>query len=801
MTTNILDYLERSAKRFPDKVAFGDLKREITYCELVREAKAIGTAFAAFGFRNQPVAVVTDHSVECLVTFLGIVYSGNFYVPVDGKLPAARIKAILGVAQPQVIVVPRKEQEKFLGFAEDCTLLVREEIEKEVVNEEVLAQIRRTHLDTDPLYLIFTSGSTGIPKGVLICHRSVIDLAEQFAETFGFDENEVFANQAPFDFDVSVKDIYSTLRNGASLYIVPQSMFSMPKSLFPYLNEHKISTVIWAVSALSVLAAMKVLDKGMPQYLKKIMFSGEVMPVKILNYWRTHLPEAMFVNLYGPTEITCNCTYYILDREFSEQEVLPIGQAFKNTEILLLKEDESDTVFGETGEICVRGTSLAHGYYRNPEATAKAFRQNPRNSSYPEMIYHTGDYGRFNEQGQLMFAARKDWQIKHMGHRIELAEIESAVNAFEWIARCCCQYDEEKGKIVLIYEAEEACDKRILQELQNYLPKYMCPNRLVWMKKMPLNQRGKTDRVFLKNKFSPSQPVQIYQEAVVLGSGSVALACAQQLKEKNVTCVIYDTGDFPAKTLERQAQSKEIPYYNVSRKELAQILVEVMTPTLVVSAINPWIVPEKVVDNPYLYIINCHQALLPAHPGRNAEMWAIFEGDSKTGITWHQITAEVDAGDICIQKEMELNESSTSFKVFREQSRLAIEGFAEILDSLLYGTCQMRQQKCERGQLRYSYEAPQEGILDLKWPFEKLSAFLRAYDYGGLQVVKEPCFMWDGQKYTFKGYHILREQTEMTAASGEYYIDFKPQAESLKIQSSQGSIELRKIMKKENQEE
>lgn len=577
MITNILDYLERSAERFPDKVAFGDTKREITYRQLVREAKAIGTLFASYGFRKKPVAVVTDHTIECLITFLGIVYSGNFYVPVDGKLPAARIRAILGVSRPQVIVAPQKEADKFAEFAEGTPVLIREEIKKETIEEERLSQIRRTHLDTDPLYLIFTSGSTGIPKGVLVCHRSVIDLAEQFAETFDFDEHEVFANQAPFDFDVSVKDIYSTLRNGASLYIVPQSMFSMPKALLPYLNEHKVSTVIWAVSALSVLSAMRVLEKGTPQYLKKIMFSGEVMPVKVLNYWRGHLPEAMFVNLYGPTEITCNCTYYILDREFSEQDALPIGEAFRNTEILLLNEDGTDTAPGETGEICVRGTCLAHGYYRNPEATAKAFCQNPRNSDYPELIYHTGDYGRLNEQGQLMFAARRDWQIKHMGHRIELAEIESAVNAFDWVTKCCCQYDEAKGKIVLIYEAEEACDKRILQELQNYLPKYMCPNRLIWMKKMPLNQRGKTDRVFLKQKCIDGDRLENYKEAVLFG-----------------TC----------RETELLLQEENIHYIQIEKAdELYAHLAECIAPTRVYLYDTAGEGLQDVEDNPYLRFI------------------------------------------------------------------------------------------------------------------------------------------------------------------------------------------------------
>ncbi|EJX01844.1 amino acid adenylation domain-containing protein, partial [gut metagenome] len=366
--------------------------------------------------------------------------------------------------QPVCMVIREADRAFVESLSYEGKLLIYEELIQQQEDGPLLSHIRSRHIDTDPLYAIYTSGSTGTPKGVLVCHRSVIDLVEQFATCFAFDENEIFGNQAPFDFDVSVKDIYSTLRNGATLCIITQRMLSFPKELIPYMNEKKITTVIWAVSALALTASFKGLEKEVPRYLKKIMFSGEVMPVKVLNYWREKLPEAMYVNLYGPTEITCNCSYYKVDREFSLGESLPIGCPFPNTDLFVLNEKNELAGEDEIGEICVRGTSLALGYYRNPEATRKSFCQNPLNSCYPELIYRTGDLGRYHK-GELYYVTRRDFQIKHMGHRIELGEIEGILDGLEYISRSCCIYDGEREKIYMFYEAEKACDRKIIKDL------------------------------------------------------------------------------------------------------------------------------------------------------------------------------------------------------------------------------------------------------------------------------------------------------------------------------------------------
>ena len=336
---------------------------------------------------------------------------------------------------------------------------------------------------------------------MLVSHRSVIDLIDNFKEEFGFDETIVLGNQAPFDFDVSVKDIYSTLKNGGTMYVIPKMMFSMVARLIDYLNENQINTVIWATSALRIVENLNVFSQKMPEYLRTVMFSGEVMPNKVLNYWRKHLPDVMYVNLYGPTEITCNCTFYKVDRPYADEEALPIGVPFRNTDVFLLDDArKSEVARGEKGELCVRGSSLALGYYNNEEKTAEAFIQNPLNTTYPETIYCTGDLVRYAEDGNLMFISRKDYQIKHMGHRIELSEIEIAINALPFVEAACCIYDEKEEKIVCFYQAAEECDRELLKSLGKALPKYMFPNRLEYFEKLPLNKNAKIDRTWLKER-------------------------------------------------------------------------------------------------------------------------------------------------------------------------------------------------------------------------------------------------------------------------------------------------------------
>lgn len=499
MITNVLQYLESSVKRVPEKIALSDENHSITYQTLLHSAQCIGTCLMRFHAHNRAIAVFIDRNIESIVMFLGVAYSGNFYVPIDASMPKQRMELMLQSLMPAACI-GMSTTSSFCP--ENIPFLSYEDLIQMNPDPQALSQVRARAIDTDPLYSIFTSGSTGIPKAVLVSHRSVIDLTEQFNVAFGFDADNCFGNQAPFDFDVSVKDIYQVLKQGARLEVVPKKLFSFPGKLMDYLIEREITVLIWATSALRIVANLKALDKRRPR-LQKVMFSGEVMPNKVLNYWRERIP-AQYVNLYGPTEITCNCTYFIVERSFNDDEPLPIGNAFPNTEVFLLDSDNrliDQTRFEEVGEICVRGSCLALGYYNNPQKTAEVFCQNPLVSGYPERIYRTGDLGCYNQNGELMFRSRKDFQIKHMGHRIELGEIETAVNAMPNVDAACCLYDEKHEKIVLFYQSKSACDRDILLFLSEKLPKYMWPNKLIHFSILPMNKHAKIDRVALRRDY------------------------------------------------------------------------------------------------------------------------------------------------------------------------------------------------------------------------------------------------------------------------------------------------------------
>lgn len=499
MKQNILEYLENSAKCCKEKTAVTDGSISYSYNELLDISKRIGTALARTVNIGEPVAVLAEKNADAITAFMGIVQAGAFYVFLNPELPKKRLQQMLSVLEPGCLITDNENIELAKSLEARAEIFTIDQLKETLADEELLKNIRSKTIDCDPLYANFTSGSTGIPKGVVVCHRSVLDFIDQFTELFSISDDDVIGNQAPFDFDVSVKDIYSAMKTGATLLVIPRRLFSNPGKLIDFICDNKVTTMIWAVSAICLISTCHGLDYRIPDNVRHVLFSGEVMPLKHLKIWMDKLPNADFVNLYGPTEITCNCTYHRIERGRDYTKGIPIGRPFPNEQVFLLGENGKIADMGEIGEICVRGTALALGYYGNFEQTEKAFVQNPLNRFYPERIYKTGDLGTYTADGEIIFCGRKDYQVKYMGHRIELEEIEKAVSEVDGVERCCAIFDEEKQKLYGFYTGE--IDKKELHsKLKELLPRYMVPGILEQLDTFPMTKNGKTDRRLLLDR-------------------------------------------------------------------------------------------------------------------------------------------------------------------------------------------------------------------------------------------------------------------------------------------------------------
>ncbi|EOB1146568.1 amino acid adenylation domain-containing protein [Campylobacter upsaliensis] len=496
MICHIDDFLQKSVKKFPHKTLFKEMGGvSITYKEFDDLSQKVATKLLNTLAKEpiqSPILIILPKSINTLISFFGVAKSGNFYTLLDEKMPLERIEKIIKVLKPKAFITS-----KSLNLKLDLPTLYTEDFESYERDEEALIKARLKHIDTNLLYVFFTSGSTGLPKGVSISHKSVIDYAFWVSEEFELDENEIIANQAPLYFDNSILDIFPTIKEGGSVHLVPNSLFAFPLKVLEYLENEEVNTIFWVPSVLIYFANTQALEKFKLEKLKKVLFCGEIMPNKQLNYWRTHLPHTLFANLYGPTEITDVCCFYKVDREFKDDELLPIGKACKNTELLVFDENKNFiNEAGKKGELFVRGTSLSLGYYNDIEKTKAAFIQNPLHHNYLDLLYKTGDIVAYNEFGELLCYGRIDNQIKFKGHRIELGEIEAVLNSHEKIKNSACIFKDDK--LIAFYESEEELDLKGF--CKQKLPPYMIASSFVRVEKFALNANGKIDRKILSER-------------------------------------------------------------------------------------------------------------------------------------------------------------------------------------------------------------------------------------------------------------------------------------------------------------
>ena len=506
MQINVLEYFEQGALAAQrHKIAVVDQARRFTFEEIALHAKnCAALILERTAALNRPVAVFLPKSAATIVADLGILYTGNCYANLDLKSPPERLRATLKNLDAILVITSHDHAGalRAAGVADHQLMMVDAAMDREAAHDEAVLRSRRERtVDTDPLCIIHTSGSTGVPKGVVLSHRGTIDFMDWAFSRLALDGGEIIGSLSPFYFDIYTLELYFCLAKGATLVLIPEQSAAFPIKLLEFVKQQAITFVFWVPTIMVNIANQDLLSKCNPPSLRKIFFAGEVFPTKSLNYWRRHLPGAMFVNLYGPIEISVDCTYFIVDRELRDDEKLPIGIPCRNTDVLVLNERDQPAENDEVGELCVRGSSLALGYWNNPERTAQAFVQNPLNPHYPELIYRTGDLVYRNARGEIMIVGRKDFQIKHLGYRIDLGEIEHAALQLNAIGNACAVYDAQRKEIAMYFESGEALSAAVIRErLAAYLPKYMLPTAFHRVEQLPRNPNGKIDRHLLAKR-------------------------------------------------------------------------------------------------------------------------------------------------------------------------------------------------------------------------------------------------------------------------------------------------------------
>ena len=503
MKINLIEYFTETVKNFPDRTAIVDGERRFSFGELDVKTRQLAKVIVdTCQCQNRPVAMFMPKSAEALQADLAITYSGNTYMNLDVKNPAERLGNILALIQPAAVITNNRFKPIIEPLAGNSVKVIN--IDETSENAETpSADWFLNHIsnliDTDPYCIINTSGSTGTPKGVVLNHKSFIDFMAQTFDEYRFSENDVIGSLSPVVFDIWSYEMCLLMGKGASIVVIPDTYSAFPVKILQLMQQHSVSYIFWVPTIMVNIANMGLLQQVKLPSLRLCWFAGEVFPTKQFNIWRHSLPQTTFANFYGPIEITLDCVYYTVDREIADDEPIPIGKPFRNTDILILDENNQNiTEANKEGELCIRGTSLAMGYYNNPEKTAAAFVQNPLNHSYPEIIYRTGDMVFINDRGEIVFKGRKDSLIKHMGYRIELGEIEHVIiNTLKLVKNGCVVYNHQRKEITLYYEAEnELTAAEFRKSIGNTLPKYMIPVVYHHLPELKRNTNGKIDRLY-----------------------------------------------------------------------------------------------------------------------------------------------------------------------------------------------------------------------------------------------------------------------------------------------------------------
>ncbi len=502
MFVSPVEFLIESARRYPETVAVFDGSISYTYSQLADLGARICRELIAAAGAGGPVVVYLPKCSDAVAAFAGILASGSFYVPMDMDAPVERQRAVFRQVRATGIITHSRYSAAIEGILEARPPIVYVD---ELTAGPPIGLCSPTTTDQDPCYVMFTSGSTGAPKGVVVSNRGVIDYICWADEYFDFGQNAKIGNQAPLFFDNSTLDIYLSWKKGCTCRLIAKEiLFAFPK-LVDLLSNERVTFFFAVPSVFAAISNLRLLENK-SLALEFGVFAGEIMPPRHIAYWQRCLPDTKFYNLYGPTEITVDCTAYHLAEPAEDFQDIPLGFPRRNMEILLLDE-EGCPVSGESvGEMYVRGSAVALGYINNPTETNLRFVQNPCNPYWPETVYRTGDLAYRDKAGRLRFMGRSDSQIKLKGYRIELAELEYVAATVDNVNQCCAFLDRTIDGIVLAYSGNEDVTSLIKRRLGERLPAYMMPSRIMRVDSLDLLENGKLDRVRIASRYGHKAP-------------------------------------------------------------------------------------------------------------------------------------------------------------------------------------------------------------------------------------------------------------------------------------------------------
>lgn len=499
------------AKRNPTQVALKYPEGlKIQYQELEILSNKIAWYLIDNGLKKGDlIAIFNNKSTYAFATMIACLKTGIIYTNLDISSPFSRLQKILTQARPVWLINDFSNLAVVQELSQDLQIPVVSWNEDTVRLLESCSEVALTHLrwvtGANPAYLMFTSGSTGFPKGAVISHQNLLNFIRWGQETFTVETADVFTNVNPIYFDNSVFDFYVSLFSGATLVPFSTELSKDPHQLVLAAEETACTSWFSVPSMLVYLLATKAIGPGRLPAIKRFIFGGEGFPKpKLKALYDVFKDTATLYNVYGPTECTCICSSYVIGAsDFDDLlNLAPLGYLAPNFDYELLIEGSSEVT--GIGELALKGPNVGLGYYNDPERTANSFIQNPNNLSYLEIVYKTGDLVEVDDQGYLHFRGRCDNQIKHMGYRIELEEVEAAFNSLDYVNESAVIYKKiglGLGRILAYVSLTQLVDeKEIHHEVGRLLPEYMVPHKIHILDYLPKNKNGKTDRTVLQEE-------------------------------------------------------------------------------------------------------------------------------------------------------------------------------------------------------------------------------------------------------------------------------------------------------------